>query len=122
MTIELIKKIFFLFFQYKIRNLFEISYYFTCACLIAATGIDVFGACGGGGADDAGGVTGFGGAGGAWAAFGAADGGVAAALAGSGALGGASALGGAAPGAAVAPTSIVHSLVPGVTVSPSFTR
>ena len=87
--------------------------------MIAATGIDALGAWGGGGADAGGG-----GGGGACCVIGVAaggGGGGGAAFAGEGldasAALGASAFEDAPP---VAPTSIEHNLVPGVTVSPSF--
>lgn len=92
---------------------------------MAATGMEAFGVCGGGGAAAGGG-------GGGGGAFGAeAAGAAAAGLGGGGGVGGAAAAGGGLGASAagldgaappVAPTSIVHNLVPGVTVSPSFTN
>lgn len=94
--------------------------------MIAATGIDAAGACGGGGRAAGGGIGGAAGFGGA-----------AAALGGDGALGVADGVGrGAAAAAAgfgfsaagadsappVAPMSIVHNFCPGFTVSPSLTK
>lgn len=94
--------------------------------MIAATGIDAVGACGGGGRAAGGGTDGVGGfdgggvaaLGGGAAAFGG-GGGEGAADAGGGGADLAAAVGAAPP---VAPMSMVHNFCPGLTVSPSFTK
>lgn len=96
---------------------------FTCACLIAATGIDAVGACGGGGLAAGGGTgcaAGFGGGGAAalgdaFGGDGGGDGGAAAAAA----AGFGFSVAGAEAAPPVAPMSIVHNFCPGFTVSPS---
>lgn len=98
------------------------SWMFTCACLIAATGIDAVGACGGGGRAAGGGIgaAGFGGGGGGAGVAALSDGG-----GGGGGEGGAAAAGfgfsaaGALAAPPVAPISMVHNFCPGFTVLPS---
>lgn len=103
-----------------------LSWSLTCACLIAATGIDAVGACGGGGRAAGGGT-------GAAAGFGGGGGGGGAGVAalgdgGGGGGGGAAAAGfgfsaaGAAAAPPVAPISMVHNFCPGFTVSPSLVK
>lgn len=95
---------------------------FTCACLIAATGIEAVGAAGGGGLAAGGGTDGAAGFGGGVAGLGSSAFGV-----GGGGGDGAAAAGfGASDGAAaappVAPISMLHNFWPGFTVSPSWTK